>query len=283
MQWPPSLQSPLDYLALIALLVVVGAILYASVTYFFSVVLSDREHRQRHLRGLLGLSLETAMAVAVFLNQGPDLLLRRRWRSREGSGTLVVLLPGYTETQFIFWYIHRRLDRVSVPYETYRFRPMLGDPRRLARDLGSYIDDLCQERGLEQVDIVGHSMGGLVGRYLLHVLEHPRVRRVVSVGSPHHGTLAAHVGTGLAARQMEPGSPLLTDLVASYRVDSRLLNIRSIHDNIVIPRQSCALDDADVVIRSGWCHLAMNFCPQVADRVIDFLRDQEGDRVSEEE
>ena len=196
---------------------------------------------------------------------------RRRWRRRDGEGTLALLLPGYTETQFIFRVIHRHLDRAALPYETWRFEPMLGDPKLLARDLEDYIETICRDRGLEQVDIVGHSMGGLVGRYLLHVLESPRVRRVVCIGSPQQGTLAAHLGLGRAAREMEPGSTLLVELSRSYRQDPNLLNIWSVHDNIVIPPESSTLNDDDVVIRSGWCHLGLNFSPAVAARVVAFL------------
>ena len=275
MQWFFSPESMVLCLVVVAGLILVGALIYATVTYALSVAMSDGEHGGLNGRGLLALALEIITAVAVFLNQGPDLLVRRRWRSREGSGIRVILLPGYTETQFIFRYMHRRLERESIPYETYRFRPLLGDPKLLARDLGAYIDEVCEERSLEQVDVVGHSMGGLVGRYLLHVLEHPRVRRVVCVASPHHGTFAARLGAGAAAREMVPGSQLLTELEASYREDPTLLNIRTIYDNIVIPPESSALSDRDVVIRSGWCHLRVNFCPEVSDAVVAHLRDGE--------
>ncbi|MEC9072687.1 MAG: alpha/beta fold hydrolase [Myxococcota bacterium] len=272
MQWSSPVEVAALCFVVVASLILLGALFYATVTYAFSMAMSQGEHGGIVGRGLLGWALETIMGVAVFLNQGPDLLLRRRWRSRQGSGIPAILLPGYTETQFIFRAIHRRLDRESIPYETYRFRPFLGDPRALARDLGTYIDEVCEARGVEEVDVVGHSMGGLVGRYLLHVIEHPRVRRVVSVGSPHHGTFAAHFGVGEAATQMVPGSPLLTELADSWREDPALLNIRTVHDNIVIPPESSALSARDEVIRSGWCHLGVNFCPEVVALVVAHLR-----------
>ena len=258
-------------LIIFAGLVLSGALIYSLGTYTWSLVVGRGEDHRPLRRALVGLALETVLAVGVFLSALPD-LMQRRWRRRDGEGTLAILLPGYTETQFVFRYLYRHLDAARVPYETWRFRPLLGDPRRLARDLGEHIDVLCRERGIDQVDIVGHSMGGLVGRYLLHVLEHPRVRRVVTIASPHHGTLAAHLGLGDAARQMVPTSPLMDELRAAHREDPRLRNIYTAHDNIVIPPSSSALGEEDRVLRAGWGHVSVTFSPEVARQTIQFLR-----------
>lgn len=58
--------------------------------------------------------------------------------------------------------------------------------------LAPQIDDILRETGAEKVNFVGHSMGGLDGRYLVSSLGYgDRVASVTTVGSPHYGTSAA--------------------------------------------------------------------------------------------
>lgn len=60
--------------------------------------------------------------------------------------------------------------------------------------------------------LVGHSMGGLVARAYLRRYGELRVARLITLGTPHRGSLLAHLGIGRNARQMEPGSVWLREL-----------------------------------------------------------------------
>ena len=44
---------------------------------------------------------------------------------------------------------------------------------------------VCRETGSPRVDVVGHSLGGLVARYLLELGDGGRVGRLVTLGSPY--------------------------------------------------------------------------------------------------
>jgi triacylglycerol esterase/lipase EstA (alpha/beta hydrolase family) len=64
-----------------------------------------------------------------------------------------------------------------------------------------------------RVDMVTHSMGGLVSRfYLQHLGGARRVDRLITLGTPHHGTHAATFVPSALVRQLEPGSPFLRHL-----------------------------------------------------------------------
>jgi triacylglycerol esterase/lipase EstA (alpha/beta hydrolase family) len=86
--------------------------------------------------------------------------------------------------------------------------------RHLAWHLANYIATNFTARGVA-VDVVAHSMGGLMIRYALAkqgVDSFPRlmVEDVVTLGSPHKGaSFAALTGTTQGA-EMEPGSSLIT-------------------------------------------------------------------------
>ncbi len=95
----------------------------------------------------------------------------------------------------------------------------LGDVRRSAARVLAEIERRAAQSEFDYVDVVGHSLGGLVATYLLKALDRGRrVRRVITLGTPHRGTPVALFGAlvlGFFSRaiwQMIPGSPLLREL-----------------------------------------------------------------------
>jgi len=68
---------------------------------------------------------------------------------------------------------------------SFSYRPRL-DYQRLAGELGRMIDGVCRATGCRQVDVVGHSLGGLIARYLTESTGRPLVRRLVTLGAPYY-------------------------------------------------------------------------------------------------
>jgi triacylglycerol esterase/lipase EstA (alpha/beta hydrolase family) len=64
--------------------------------------------------------------------------------------------------------------------------PLSIDYQRLAPELGAAIDAACEAARTDQLDVVGHSLGGLIARYLIETRGGGRIRRLVSLGSPHY-------------------------------------------------------------------------------------------------
>src|SRR5699024_7378159 len=68
-----------------------------------------------------------------------------------------------------------------------------GDNIVNARGLGAFVDQVRSRTGAAQVDIVNHSMGGLVtGWYVNELGGQPKVRHVASIAGANHGTTAAY-------------------------------------------------------------------------------------------
>ena len=82
----------------------------------------------------------------------------------------------------------------------------------LAALLSNQVDRICRRHGLERLDIVGHSEGGLIGRYYVQKLNGAKhVSRLVTLGTPHRGTPWAYLGRLVrqvvpSVRQMMPNS-----------------------------------------------------------------------------
>jgi pimeloyl-ACP methyl ester carboxylesterase len=62
------------------------------------------------------------------------------------------------------------------------------DYQRLATRLGDLVDAICLATGAPEVDLVGHSLGGLIARYLVEMPRPSRVRRLVTLGAPYFAT-----------------------------------------------------------------------------------------------
>lgn len=81
----------------------------------------------------------------------------------------------------------------------------------LARQLAAYIAQHLDQG--TSFNLVGFSMGGLISRYYLQRLDGmQRVRRFITLSTPHNGSRLAYLLANLGGRQMRPGSPFLADL-----------------------------------------------------------------------
>lgn len=116
--------------------------------------------------------------------------------------------------------------------------------------------------------LVGHSMGGLAARAWLRTLAQPpaqRVHRILTLGTPHHGTWPARFSHTTNGMQMRLDSPWLQALAASEGTAQRALFScwYSDCDNIVYPTRSATLDGADNHLLHGLGHVHMLYAPQV--------------------
>ncbi len=144
------------------------------------------------------------------------------------------------------WYLYLRWFR-KWGWQHLKAAELRGKFRSI-RDFGQMlagvVEEVLSQTGSSQVDLVGQSMGGLVIRsYLANNSARSKVRRVVTLGSPHAGSKLAVFGKGTAAKEMIPGSPFLETLNQDLQVPQggRIYAIYSIVDNLVLPNESAKL------------------------------------------
>ena len=137
-----------------------------------------------------------------------------------------------------------------------------GDLDTQAVALAALATQVRDEAGAPSVDVIGYSAGGVVAR--LWVRDHDGgavARRVLTLGSPHHGTSQAALGAGLAGgcpracEQLVPGSDLLRRLNARDETPDgpAWVTLRSTGDQVVTPVDSAALDGALNVVVQDLC------------------------------
>jgi len=140
----------------------------------------------------------------------------------------------------------------------------IGDVTQSAQQLATFVDQVLSATGASQVDIVGHSQGGMMPRYYLKYLGgSSRVHTLVGLAPSNHGTtidgltaVAGYIPEGnqfvgaacTACTQQEAGSSFLANLNAggdtvagvNYTV------IESRYDEVVTPYSSAFLSGPGV-------------------------------------
>jgi len=186
----------------------------------------------------------------------------------------VLLLHGFFCNSSFWWILRRDLFRASYDNVfTQTLEPVFGDIEKLADRLAERIEVICAATQAPQLIIVGHSMGGLAARAYLRRYGAARVLKLVTLGTPHHGTVHANpIGwLGRNLRQMSRGSAWLRQL-NNAPLPLPVTNIYSYHDNIVAPQDSATLPGARNIALSGIGHLEMAIAPAVRKLVLQEIR-----------
>ncbi len=187
----------------------------------------------------------------------------------------VLLLHGYGCNSGYWNALTARLCAQRISYATLDLAPITGDIDGYVPQVEAAVDALCARTGAPQVVIVAHSMGGLVARAWLRAHGPARVARVITLGTPHHGTCLASFGMGKNAAQMRRSadgaeSAWLRALAAGETAATRALitSLYSHHDNIISPQTSSHLEGARNIEFGGVGHVAMGRNRRVLEQVM---------------
>jgi len=185
----------------------------------------------------------------------------------------VVLLHGYAMNRANFLPLAFRLARAGLgPVAGFEYWT-LGRTAAAARQLAWFVDEVRRATGAAQIDIVGHSMGGVVAHYYVALLGGDgAVRNLVTIGSPHAGTDVSAVGVGYAMRELAGGSKLVLRLAeAPAPVHTRITTIVSHADALVPAAQQVPVPGAERIVYADLGHVAMLGSRRVARAIIDRL------------
>jgi len=153
----------------------------------------------------------------------------------------IILIHGLWNNSSIFSSITSKLDEIGIEYLAPTLKHSYGMTSII--DLTHTLDELIlEEYGLEkEIDILGFSMGGIIGRYWIQKFKgYKRTRRLISIGSPHKGTLMAQLIPKYPFRgisEMKINSKLLKELEDndSFLDDIECINFFTYWDLMVFP------------------------------------------------
>jgi hypothetical protein len=175
----------------------------------------------------------------------------------EAAGTPILLVHGIVSNRSIFTLLRRGLTRrgftnvFSMNYAT-----VATDVRTAALRLAEEVEQVVDETGYERIHVIGHSLGGLIGRYYVTRLGgDTRVHTLVTLGTPHEGTWAAYAVPTRLMEQMRPGSGLMRELARpAHGCRTRFISYWSDTDVAVVPQRSAALRHRDLRARNVRLH-----------------------------
>jgi triacylglycerol lipase len=158
----------------------------------------------------------------------------------------VILVPGWLDSARELAAMRIHLLGAGWPTDgvaTVTFREPTGSNREHADELEAAIEALVAASASDRVDVVAHSMGGLATRWYLLTRGGGRVRRVVFLGSPHRGTLSAHLAWGGGREEMMPNSAFLDSLNSAQPTPAGVdaITIRTLIDTRIVPGESATL------------------------------------------
>jgi triacylglycerol esterase/lipase EstA (alpha/beta hydrolase family) len=189
----------------------------------------------------------------------------------------VVLVHGFMCNRGLWNRWMPRLRARGVPYLAIDLGPAFRDIDDDTCVLDDAVRSLQEATGLAPV-IVAHSMGGLVLRaWLRRVAAMPPPQRAarpmhaaITIGSPHHGTLAGHRGPMPNVAQMRRGSPWLAALADGAEHESRgsFVCFYSHCDEVVYPASTATLEGADNRHMRAHGHMQLLEHPAVFDAVL---------------
>lgn len=207
-----------------------------------------------------------------------------RWRTWPDD---VQPVPGRTAVVFVHGFVcnrglwlpwMRRLRAQGRPYTSVNLEPVFGAIDHYIPLVEAAVQAAERLGGPPPV-LVCHSMGGLAARAWMVATPGAdrRVARVVTIGTPHHGTWLGHFSQLPNGRQMRPDNAWLKALAVRERASRpeapyrRFVCWYSHTDNIVFPASTACLPGADNRFVPGRAHVAMAFDPVVMDQTLALL------------
>jgi pimeloyl-ACP methyl ester carboxylesterase len=132
----------------------------------------------------------------------------------------VLIIHGFLGTRGSMYMLERRLVEDGFVVVSFNLGTLnVRDIRRSAFLIHRKIERILAQTPSQRIDIIGHSMGGLIGLYYVKKLGgHARVRKLIMMGTPIRGTWAALMGVmtlGLwstSSWQLLPRSRFLDEL-----------------------------------------------------------------------
>jgi triacylglycerol esterase/lipase EstA (alpha/beta hydrolase family) len=226
-----------------------------------------------------GAQLDWRQRVQLFFHEFASTMMATSWHmlrhrprlhvAQPARGLPVLMVHGYGANGGFWVHLAAQLEAQGHSHATVDLEPVFGDIDHYAQQIEEAVQALLAACGKDRVIIVAHSMGGLAARAWLRSFGAQRVARIITLGTPHHGTDLAHMGLGANARQMRRNAEWLAQLDAADRGQRGLFtSIYSFHDNIIAPQDSCHLPGARNIALPGIGHVAMGRHPDIAKHIL---------------
>ncbi len=210
----------------------------------------------------------------------PIIFLSRKSKSpcEDDTQPPVILIHGYMMRGGVLWPMMRYLKRKGFKRVfLFTYSPLWRDIPHFAEQLAQKVNEITRRCETDHVDLIGHSMGGLVARYYINFLGgEEKVERLITLGTPHHGTILGALSSFISGAQMRPQSKFLSRLAENDNILEavKVCSIYSDFDQIIIPWESSVLEGKNRINRKvpDLGHAGLVYSRRVYKEIIENLR-----------
>ncbi|WP_088328985.1 alpha/beta fold hydrolase [Lacimicrobium sp. SS2-24] len=199
-----------------------------------------------------------------------------RHRLVDKTQPAVLCIHGFHMNGSCFWGLRQALERQGMATFSVNLGRPYVDPKKYVDSLHTALEESFNSHQQQPVHLLAHSMGGLVCRMLLqHYPEDiHRIKSVITLGTPHHGTQAVGDFTLPWLKEMfHPHSPLLHQLPEFSDMAPQLpvMTLASVNDLVVFPIHRALLNNTTQVRLCTISHMGLLMNPRVTRRIVRWL------------
>ncbi|MGO9733620.1 esterase/lipase family protein [Mycobacterium sp.] len=216
---------------------------------------------QAYEAALLLSAVATAPARLVHADSAPANRMSPQANVHATRTRPVLLVHGFGGDKSSWTLVAHALGDRGLTVDTMNYAPVGNSVEQIAERLVAEVEKTLSRTGAEKVDLVGHSLGGVI---IAQAISDPRmnglVDTVITLGSPFGGSPWAGVLPVVEiVRALRPGSPLLRRLASTPLPDGvRWLSVTAALD-IIVPGLRSVPSHAQVetITFNGVGHLGM--------------------------
>lgn len=183
----------------------------------------------------------------------------------------IILVHGFGHNRSGFYVLIYRLRSAGWKHiYTLNLLPLTGSIQDRAMRLKRFVEKVMRRTRATKVDLIGHSLGGIVSRYYVSKLGGKKnVSTVVTLGSPNQGTKLSSFGViGRIPKELTPGNPLLEDLNSESPNGTKVVSIYSMQDWAIHPPRNARLHGVgENVELHNLGHLGLLYSEAVFDEI----------------
>ena len=191
----------------------------------------------------------------------------------------ILVIHGFLSTRGSMLLLEKRLVEDGFCVFSFNLGAVnIRDIRRSAFLIHRKIERILAQTSWQEIDIVAHSMGGLIGLYYIKKLGgHSRVRKLITLGTPYRGTWVALGGVAMmgllstSTWQLLPRSGFLDELHSGPIPDTiEVYSIAAARDWLCPPSATRVRGVKAITVPYG--HSGLVVSPDVYERVKNILR-----------
>ncbi len=188
----------------------------------------------------------------------------------------VVLIPGLAEK---WGFLKEIADDISMSGHPVFTIPELGYHTQNIPSSAKTVSEQIKKNKLQNVILITHSKGGLVGKHLLvYENEEDRIKGLIAIATPFSGSNPAKFIPHPSFKEVIPKSTVIEDLMAHDEVNDRIVSIYPMYDNHLLNKGGSILEGANNIELKVYGHhtiLVSKELLESVNRSIEFLTSKE--------